>query len=74
MLHHLQIPCFPEASITNLSAGDKTSPVYACLPLSFAYPLPYGLVQEEGLADVLNLGDCALEIKCFGENNLEDLW
>jgi hypothetical protein len=32
-----------------------------------------GLVEEERLANVLDLGDCALEVECLGEDNLEYL-
>lgn len=32
-----------------------------------------GLVEEERLSDVLYLGDCALEIECLGQDDLEDL-
>jgi hypothetical protein len=40
--------------------------------MSHAY-LSHGLVQEEGFADVLDLGDRALEVEGFGEDDLEDL-
>lgn len=32
-----------------------------------------GLVEEEGLADVFDLRDCAFEIEGFGEDDFEDL-
>jgi hypothetical protein len=32
-----------------------------------------GLVEEEGLADVFDLGDCAFEVEGFGEDDFEDL-
>ena len=32
-----------------------------------------GLVQQQGLADILDLGDGALEVKGLGKDNLEDL-
>jgi hypothetical protein len=32
-----------------------------------------GLVQQQGLANVLDLGNGALEIECFCEDYLEDL-
>ena len=35
--------------------------------------LSHGLVQEEGFADVLDLGDRAFEVEGFGEDDLEDL-
>jgi hypothetical protein len=31
------------------------------------------LVEEEGLADVFDLGDCAFEVEGFGEDDFEDL-
>ena len=61
------------------SAGAKTKArlyVPDTLPgfvyVSHAY-LSHGLVQEEGFADVLDLGDRALEVEGFGEDDLEDL-
>ena len=33
----------------------------------------YGLVEEERLADVFNLGDGALEVEGLGEDDFEDL-
>jgi hypothetical protein len=33
-----------------------------------------GLVEEERLSNILYLGDCALEVKRFGKNDLENLW
>jgi hypothetical protein len=32
-----------------------------------------GLVEEEGLADVFDLGDGAFEVEGFGEDDFEDL-
>jgi hypothetical protein len=32
-----------------------------------------GLVKEEGLADVFDLGDGAFEVEGFGEDDFEDL-
>jgi hypothetical protein len=32
-----------------------------------------GLVEEEGLADVFDLGDCAFKVEGFGEDDFEDL-
>ena len=32
-----------------------------------------GLVEQEGLANVLYLRDCALEVECFRQDDLEDL-
>lgn len=32
------------------------------------------LVQQQRLADILDLGNRAFEIECLGEDNLEDLW
>jgi hypothetical protein len=32
------------------------------------------LVQEEGFADIFDLGDCAFEVEGFGEDDFEDLW
>lgn len=32
-----------------------------------------GLIEEQGLADVLDLGDGALQVEGFGEDDLEDL-
>jgi hypothetical protein len=31
------------------------------------------LVQQKRLANVFDLRNCALEVECFGEHNLEDL-
>jgi hypothetical protein len=33
-----------------------------------------GLVEQEWLSNVLYLGDRALEVECFGQDDLEDLW
>lgn len=33
-----------------------------------------GLVEQERLSNVLYLGNCALEVECFGQDDLEDLW
>jgi hypothetical protein len=32
-----------------------------------------GLVEEEGFADVFDLGDCAFQVEGFGKDDLEDL-
>lgn len=32
-----------------------------------------GLVQQQWLANVFNLGDCAFEVEGFGEDDFEDL-
>lgn len=34
----------------------------------------YRLIQQKGLADVLDLGDGAPQIERFRQYNLEDLW
>jgi hypothetical protein len=31
------------------------------------------LIEQKGLSDILNLWNCAFEVKGFGEDNLEDL-
>lgn len=36
--------------------------------------LTNGLVEKKGLADVLDLGDGAFQVKGLGEDNFEDLW
>lgn len=36
--------------------------------------LTNGLVQEEGFANIFDLGDCAFEVEGFGEDDFEDLW
>src|SRR5579862_1658940 len=35
--------------------------------------LANGLVEEEWLADVFDLGDCAFEVESFGQDDFEDL-
>lgn len=38
-----------------------------------AWTLLHILVEQQRLTDVLNLGDCALEVKCLGQNDFENL-
>jgi len=35
--------------------------------------LTNGLVKEEGLADIFDLGDCAFEVEGLGKDDFEDL-